>query len=159
VPLQNGTADIINSASFGIGYVTKKTTVRIGIASRAQMKARTLAVARGEHKRAPVVHFREISFRLSGRKRCASGETDEPIEPAMKIFGFSIIASGLDPEEDEVLDRFYEAGCDDATIGVQNGRLVLAFVRGAACLDDAVASATANVRAAGATVHCVEPCL
>ena len=32
--------------------MSKPTTLRLGIASRAQMKARTLAVARGEHKRA-----------------------------------------------------------------------------------------------------------
>ena len=30
-------------------------------------------------------------------------------------FEFAVIASGLDPEADDVFDRFYEAGCDDAT--------------------------------------------
>ena len=33
--------------------MSKTKILRIGIASRAQMKARTLAVARGEHKRSP----------------------------------------------------------------------------------------------------------
>jgi hypothetical protein len=33
----------------------------------------------------------------------------------MKIFEFSIIASGLDPEAEDFADRFFDAGCDDAT--------------------------------------------
>ncbi|MEA2889050.1 MAG: hypothetical protein QOD11_3410 [Bradyrhizobium sp.] len=34
----------------------------------------------------------------------------------MKTFEFSIIASGLDPEAEDFADRFFNAGCDDATL-------------------------------------------
>ena len=36
----------------------------------------------------------------------------------MKIFEFRIIASGLDPEAEDFADRFFDAGCDDATLSV-----------------------------------------
>ena len=74
----------------------------------------------------------------------------------MKTFEFSIIAFGPDPSQGDALDRFYEAGCDDATVGFQKGHLILDFAREAACLDDAVASAMADVRAAGARIERVE---
>jgi hypothetical protein len=106
-----------------------------------------------------MVQVDEIPVRLSGARERASGGTDEPVETAMKTFEFRVIASGPDLERDEVFDRLYEAGCDDATIGVQNGLLVFAFAREGACLDDAVVSAVADVRAAGATVDRVEPSL
>ena len=39
----------------------------------------------------------------------------------MKKYEFSIIASGLDPEAEDFEKRFYDAGCDDATISFQKG--------------------------------------
>ena len=72
-------------------------------------------------------------------------------------FEFAVIASGPDPEQDEVLDRFYEAGCDDATVGFQNGRFIVAFAREAATFEEAVASAVADVAKAGAKVERIEP--
>jgi hypothetical protein len=72
-------------------------------------------------------------------------------------FEFAVIASGPDPAQDETLDRFYEAGCDDATIAFQNGRFVVAFTRAAATFEEAVASAVADVGKAGAKVERVEP--
>lgn len=75
----------------------------------------------------------------------------------MKTFEFTIIASGLDHEADDFEDRFFEAGCDDATIAFSRGAILLQFAREAETLKDAVDSAIANVRAAGATVDRVEP--
>ena len=75
----------------------------------------------------------------------------------MKTFEFSVVASGLDPEAEGFADRFFEAGCDDATVGFQKGRIILDFARDAACLDEAIASAVAAVTAAGAKVDRVEP--
>ena len=72
-------------------------------------------------------------------------------------FEFAIVASGLDPEADDVFDRFYEAGCDDATVAFQNGHFILAFAREAATLEDAIASAIADVAKAGAKADRVEP--
>ena len=72
-------------------------------------------------------------------------------------FEFAIIASGLDPEQDDFFDRFYDAGCDDATIAFQKGHIIADFAREAASLEDAIASAIADVVKAGATVDRVEP--
>jgi hypothetical protein len=75
----------------------------------------------------------------------------------MMNYEFSIIASGLDPEADDFEARFYEAGCDDATVSFQKGHIILDFSREAASAEEAIASAMADVRTAGATVDRVEP--
>lgn len=75
----------------------------------------------------------------------------------MKLYEFSIIASGLDPNAEDFDIRFYEAGCDDATIAFQKGHIIVDFGREAESLEDAIASALADVKKAGATVDRVEP--
>jgi hypothetical protein len=72
-------------------------------------------------------------------------------------FEFAVIASGLDPEDDDVFDRFYEAGCDDATVAFQKGHFIVDFAREAATLEEAIASAIADVTKAGAKVERIEP--
>ena len=47
----------------------------------------------------------------------------------MKSHEFSIIASGLDPEAPDFETRFFEAGCDDATIAFQKGHIIVDFTR------------------------------
>jgi hypothetical protein len=75
----------------------------------------------------------------------------------MKTFEFSIIASGLDPEAKDFADRFFDAGCDGATLSFQKGHIVLDFVREAETMDAAVVSAVECVTAAGAKVQRIEP--
>lgn len=75
----------------------------------------------------------------------------------MKVFEFSIIASGLDHEADDFEDRFFDAGCDDATIAFARGAIILQFVRQAGSFDEAIRSAVLAVRKAGASVDRVEP--
>jgi predicted DNA-binding transcriptional regulator AlpA len=75
----------------------------------------------------------------------------------MKTFEFSIIASGIDPDADDFGDRFVEAGCDDALVAYQKGHIIIDFAREAQSIDEAVASAIDNVRAAGAVVDRIEP--
>lgn len=75
----------------------------------------------------------------------------------MKTFEFCIIASGLDPDAEDFEDRFFNAGCDDATLSFQKGHIILDFAREAESLPKALASAVANVRAAGAKVGGLEP--
>jgi hypothetical protein len=75
----------------------------------------------------------------------------------MKSYPFTIIASGLDPTADDFEDRFFEAGCDDATLSFQNGRIILDFSREARSFAHALVSAIRNVRAAGAQVEHIEP--
>jgi hypothetical protein len=72
-------------------------------------------------------------------------------------FEFIIIASGLDPEADDFFDRFFNAGLDDATVSYQRGRIIVDVARKASSIEDAIASAVENVKAAGAAVVKVEP--
>jgi predicted DNA-binding transcriptional regulator AlpA len=75
----------------------------------------------------------------------------------MTSFDFSIIASGLDPHAEDFEDTFFAAGCDDATIALQKGVIVLDFSREAGGFAEAVASAMADVITAGATIERIEP--
>jgi transcriptional regulator with XRE-family HTH domain len=75
----------------------------------------------------------------------------------MKIYEFTIVASGLDPEARDFADRFFEAGCDDATISFQKGVIVLEFAREAPNFIKALASALFDVQRAGARVERIEP--
>ena len=75
----------------------------------------------------------------------------------MKTFEFSIIASGLDPEAEGFADRFFNAGCDDATLSFQKGHIILDFDREAESIDAAIASAVKCVTATGARVDRIEP--
>lgn len=69
------------------------------------------------------------------------------------VYTFIITASGPNPQPDDFEARFYEAGCDDATIAFQGGRIVLDFDRGAMSLGHAVMSAIEDVHRAGAIVE------
>jgi hypothetical protein len=75
----------------------------------------------------------------------------------MNKYEFSIIASGLDPETENFEQRFYNAGCDDATISFQKGHIIVDFAREAKSIDKAIISAVRNVETAGAHVDRVEP--
>jgi hypothetical protein len=57
---------------------------------------------------------------------------------------FSLPSLYADPEQ--FVNALYEAGCDDATVGLgQNGRVALRFTREAPTAQDAVTSAIADV--------------
>lgn len=75
----------------------------------------------------------------------------------MKAHEFTIVASGLDPEAEDFEDRFYEAGCDDATISFQKGVIVLDFAREAPTFAKALAAAIQDVQQAGANIERIEP--
>lgn len=74
----------------------------------------------------------------------------------MKTFEFSIVISGLDPEADDFADRFFEAGCDDATISVQKGHIIADFAREGVSIERAMLSALDCVAAAGGRVDRVQ---
>ena len=69
----------------------------------------------------------------------------------MTEFDFILKFDLPDPETDpdKFVDALFEAGCDDATVGIgQHGRVALNFTREAATALEAVASAIADVRKA-----------
>jgi hypothetical protein len=75
----------------------------------------------------------------------------------MTLHDFILVAHGLDTRDPAFEVRLIEAGCDDATIAVQNGRILLDFTREAPSLSAALDSALATVRQAGATIDRIEP--
>lgn len=75
----------------------------------------------------------------------------------MNIYEFTIIASGLDPEAEDFMERFYEADCEDASIAYQRGRIIIEFAREAKSFAHAVISAFECVHKAGATIERFEP--
>jgi len=75
----------------------------------------------------------------------------------MRTHEFTVIAAGLDPEAADFEDRFFEAGCGDATLSVQKGVILVAFSREASGFLRAAWSALNDVAAAGATVLHIEP--
>lgn len=75
----------------------------------------------------------------------------------MKTYEFTIVASGLHPDMDGFEDRFFEAGCDDATLAFQKGVIILEFSREDMSFSHAVSSAFEDVQRAGATVERIEP--
>lgn len=74
-----------------------------------------------------------------------------------KTHNFTVIASGIDAEGQDFADVFFEAGCDDATISIQKGLIVLEFDREASSFSGALLSALAAVEASGAKVERIEP--
>ena len=73
----------------------------------------------------------------------------------MKTYEFSLVLAGAEVSNDDC-DALYEAGCDDGTVITRNGVTYVAFDREAESLEDAIRSATAQVRAAGFDVARVE---
>lgn len=69
------------------------------------------------------------------------------------VFSLVLTVSALKAEE---CDALYEAGCDDGTIVTRNRVTFIAFDRKAVSLEEAIRSATADVRAAGFEVKRVE---
>jgi len=78
---------------------------------------------------------------------------------AKQEYEFTLILSGVCELSREVLDAFYEAGCDDALIGTRDGVAYAEFCREAASLSQALLSAIRDVEKAGvgARVEHVEP--
>jgi hypothetical protein len=75
-------------------------------------------------------------------------------------YDFDLILTGVAELDQEQEDALFEAGCDDATIGVQSGRVSLSFSRVAPSLREAILSAIRDVRKAniGAQVLRVDDC-
>lgn len=72
-----------------------------------------------------------------------------------KTYGFSIVLT-VSTLTDAECDALYEAGCDDGTIVSRKGVAFIAFDRKAESLEQAIRSATANVRAAGFDIERIE---
>jgi transcriptional regulator with XRE-family HTH domain len=75
----------------------------------------------------------------------------------VRTYEFSVIASGIDPENEDAMKKIYESGCDDATVAFQRGVLIFDFAREAKSPSHAILSAIWDVTNAGAKVERIEP--
>ena len=62
---------------------------------------------------------------------------------------FTLIIDGLSDLAPEVLDRLFEAGCDDALISRCDGQVSMDFHRVASTLSEAITGAIADIHRAG----------
>jgi len=75
----------------------------------------------------------------------------------MHAFEFTFVVGGVDPHAADFEDRFFEAGCDDATLVLMQGAVAACFVRASDTYKDAVISAYEDILRAGAVVERFEP--
>ena len=72
-------------------------------------------------------------------------------------YEFSVILSGVGEVTEEMEKALFEAGCDDALLGLQNGTVFLDFHRQADSPIEAISSAIADVARAGYEIERIEP--
>ena len=72
---------------------------------------------------------------------------------------FVLMLSGFDEITDEISNALYDAGCDDALLGIRAGAPYLTFDREAPTLSEAITSAIRDVESCGLEirVECVRP--
>jgi len=73
----------------------------------------------------------------------------------MKTYEFMLILT-VPEVTDQDCDALYEAGCDDGTVVTRGAVTYVAFDREAESLEEAIRSATADVRKAGFDVARIE---
>jgi len=64
-------------------------------------------------------------------------------------YDFALIVDGVEALSQAVEDALFDAGCDDATVSMQYGRLYIEFSRSAGSLLEAIVSAIHAVQGAG----------
>ncbi|HET6883923.1 MAG TPA: hypothetical protein VFI31_27460 [Pirellulales bacterium] len=70
-------------------------------------------------------------------------------DSAVATFAFTIILDGLDDINEDLANRLFEAGCDDAMLGCCDGVVSLEFDRDSDSLGEAVKTALRDIQAAG----------
>lgn len=75
-------------------------------------------------------------------------------------YDFALILDGIAEVTPELADAFFEAGCDDATLGMQSGVAHLEFSRWSTSMKDAILSAIRDVCKVGrgVTVRQIDEC-
>jgi hypothetical protein len=89
------------------------------------------------------------------RAKARTKVSPDPSVAVERIFEFTLILD-VDDLTDEMADRLYKAGCDDASLARSGGKTKAMFDRAASSYLDAVTSAVRDVRSAGYQVARVE---
>jgi len=74
----------------------------------------------------------------------------------MTTHQFTLILAEISEVTEEVANALYEAGCDDGTFCARDGVAYVHFDREATTLNEAIASALDDIRAAGFDIERVE---
>jgi hypothetical protein len=74
----------------------------------------------------------------------------------MPSWDFTVVLKGVEEMSDELANALYEAGCDDGTVGSSCGVASVSFSRESHTLQQAIASAVADIRRAGCEVDRVQ---
>lgn len=74
----------------------------------------------------------------------------------MPSWDFIVVLKDVEEMTDELASALYEAGCDDGTAGSSCGEASISFSRESETLQNAIASAVADVRRAGCEVQRVQ---
>ena len=90
-------------------------------------------------------------------QRGVGGAPRQKEEAEVSTHNFTLIVEGADLQDEAVIDRLFNAGCDDAVVSSMDGVQRIDFDRDAASLDAAVLSAVADVERVGGVrvVHLV----
>lgn len=75
----------------------------------------------------------------------------------MTTYSFTFVVGNVDPFGDDFEDRFFEAGCDDATLVLMHGAVAVCFDREHETFKEAVLSAYQNVSDTGSELLRFEP--
>lgn len=75
----------------------------------------------------------------------------------MNEYSFTFLVSNIDATADDFEDRFFEAGCDDATLALMNGLVAVCFDRESESFLEAVVSSFSDVLKTGACIERFEP--
>lgn len=75
----------------------------------------------------------------------------------MKTYSFTFVVGDANPHDEEFENRFFDAGCDDATLVLMHGAVAVCFEREHKTYKDAVFSAYENVLSTGANLLRFEP--
>ena len=75
----------------------------------------------------------------------------------MPLFEFTLVGSGSGEHIDDIANRLYETGCDDAAVSRSRGRVLVDFARNAPTLDAAIGSAIEQANLAGIVTDRIEP--
>jgi len=73
----------------------------------------------------------------------------------MKTYPFTLVLSGPTDLCEDLEDRFFEAGCDDALLNFRDGVLYIDFDREAESMQEAILSAILDVESAGSGIRVI----
>lgn len=74
----------------------------------------------------------------------------------MRVYEFELVLAGVEVMTEDIAEALFAAGCDDGSPHSGNGVAAVGFDREAKSLEQAIASAVADVKQAGFDVARVE---